>query len=403
MKEQVIKTKEFLFYLLAFAMPCFIYSAPAVILLYAIAWIIQGNLKERLSVAFRNKFVWLFCAYYLLDVIGLLYTSNMTEGSFDLEVKLSLFIFPIMLASEGQMPFTKQRRFIYLFIAGLICNGLICVGYALWRLLALHDLVFQYKEFSLFMHPSYYSMYIDFALVAIFFLLTKKELLISRGKRIYLYVAIFFLEFMLVLLQSKTGMIVSLLVLGILIVRYLVLTKKWINTVAILGGLVGVYLLTYDFIITAGRSRIISATETLTTSKPSKSATESSQVRIFVWKSAWNVIKENPIVGVGTGDVSNVLLAQYAKDGAEGALKEKLNAHDQYMQTTIALGAIGLLVLLAMFLIPLYISIQEKRFVYMMFLGILLINFLTESMFQTQGGTMFYGLFNSLLMFNFVI
>jgi len=402
MKIQATKIKEVLFYLLAFVLPCFIYGAPIVILLYIITWLVEGNLKAKIIVALRNKYVLLFCSFYLLHLIGLLYTSNFDEGWFDLEVKLSLFIFPIMLVSEGEMPFDKQKKFILLFLTGLICNGCVCIGYALWRLWEQHIYIFQYKLFSLFMHPSYYSMYIDMALVMMFYLFTCKEEL-NELENIFLCVAIFFLEFMLVLLQSKTGLIVSSLVLIVLLAKYTLKTRKWMNTFALVIGLYGVYYVTNRYVITSNNSRIASAEDNLSKGKPDANTTESSQVRILVWQSAWKVIKQNPVIGVGTGNVSNVLLGEYAKDGVEGALREKLNAHDQYIQTTLALGAIGLLLLLTNLLVPLYKSVKEHRFVYTMFILILMVNFLTESMFQTQGGTMYYGLFNSLFMFNFVI
>jgi len=69
----------------------------------------------------------------------------------------------------------------------------------------------------------------------------------------------------------------------------------------------------------------------------------------------------------------------------------------------VAVGIPGILILLANLFIPMYIAIKRKQFVYLLFLLILCLNFLTESMLDQQAGTMFYGLFNSLLMFNFVI
>jgi len=403
MKEQITKIREALFYLLGFILPCFIYGTPIAIIFYMVAWFAEGDLKKRFSVSFRNKYVLLFCGFYVLHLIGLLYTSNMKEGSFDIEVKMSLFIFPIVFACQGVMDFTKQKRFILLFIAGLICNGLICIGVALWRLLVKHELIFQYKEFSLFLHPSYYSMYIDVALVMISYFLIDREAELKKREKVFLFTSIFFLEFMLVLLQSKTGLIVSSLVLIVLIARYIWFKRAWFSPIAIVIGMAAVYFLAYHYVITAGRSRIISSEEILGQKNLSSASTESTQVRYYVWKSTLKVIEENPIIGVGTGDVIDVLMQQYAIDGAEGAIKDKLNAHDEYFQCTVALGAIGLLALLATLLLPLYKSIKEHRFVYMMFLLILMVNFLTESMFQTQGGTMFYGIFNSLLMFNFVI
>ncbi|HXP50915.1 MAG TPA: O-antigen ligase family protein, partial [Bacteroidia bacterium] len=139
------------------------------------------------------------------------------------------------------------------------------------------------------------------------------------------------------------------------------------------------------------------------TQKLDNKSVESTQARYFVWQSAWALYKTSPIIGVGTGDTEDKLMDQYAKDNVLGALKEKLNTHDEYLQVMIAIGIGGLICLFACLALPFYKSFKEHRFVYAMFLIIIALNFLTESMLETQGGTIFYGLFNSLLMFNFVI
>ena len=333
----------------------------------------------------------------------MLYTSNIPSGWFDLQVKLSILIFPVLLVSEGEMNFNKQKIFTEMFTCGLLLNGVICLGYAVWRYVALNKFVFQYMDFSLFLHPSYYSMYIDLALVLIVNMLTLKSNEIRNWEKIYFYSSLIFLEFMLILLQSKTGLLVSVIVFSIIIIRYAIHTKRWSATGIFILCSIATYFFTYNCIITANRSRISVATQVLVNKPMDTHSTESTQVRYFVWQSAWNVIKANAIKGVGTGDAKDKLIEQYARDNHTGALQEKLNAHNEYIQVTVALGIAGLICLLSCLLAPLYKSIREKRFVYIMFILILMINFLTESMFETQSGTIFYGFFNSLLMFNFVI
>lgn len=184
----------------------------------------------------------------------------------------------------------------------------------------------------------------------------------------------------------------------------MLLTKSWITGIAIITATVLISLLTSHFILNPGPSRFQSVSNIVVHDKPvDTKSVESSQARILVWQSAWQVIRTSPVIGVGTGDVKDALVAQYAKNNYTGIMKERLNAHNEYLQVTAALGIIGLISLLSCLIVPLYISIKQKRFVYMLFILILLINFLTESILETQGGTIFYGFFNSLLMFNFVI
>src|SRR5690606_2483356 len=70
-------------------------------------------------------------------------------------------------------------------------------------------------------------------------------------------------------------------------------------------------------------------------------------IRIRKWKNAINTIKDSPFFGHGIGDQKRVLLNQYKKDKFYIGYYEKFNAHNQYLDTSIAIGLFGLLILLS--------------------------------------------------------
>jgi O-antigen ligase len=402
MSASISKLKYFLLCLVAFSLSCYIYSTSICIIIFSVVWVIEGDYKRKLNAIISNKYVWLFCGLYLLHVIGMIYTNNFDMGMFSLEKKLSLLVFPLMLVSEGEMDLKKQKQFMYPFIIGCLVNALICFGYAIWLYETEGKMYFTYIRMSLFLHPSYYSMYIDFVFVFIFYLFTDKATELSKKEKIFLISSLFFLEFMLVMLQSKTGLIIGVIVLAVCTARYVLRTKQIKQGLVMSACTVVMAVLLYSFVVN-GYSRIASASNIVATQKLDNKSVESTQARYFVWQSAWALYKTSPLIGVGTGDTEDKLMGQYAKDSVLGALKEKLNTHDEYLQVMIAIGIGGLICLLACLVLPFYKCFKERRFVYAMFLIIVALNFLTESMLETQGGTIFYGLFNSLLMFNFVI
>jgi O-antigen ligase len=404
MYSQIHRLKALSVYLIAFALGCYIYAAPAVIAVFLITWLLEGRLKEKFAAIKNSKTAWLFSSFYLLHLIGMIYSYNTSFGWFDLEIKLSLFIFPLTLVSENVMDKREQRVFSEIFISGLVLNGLICLTHAAWLYFTQNKIVMQYKDFSLFLHPTYFSMYIDLALLFIFNLIVHHPPDLRKPEKLYLISSFFFLLFILILLQSKTGLLTSFIILTILLVRYILHKRSWKTGIAIVVASVFLTLFTSHYILNPGPSRFQSVSKLLEHNEPvDNKSIESSQARILVWQSAWQVIKNNPVFGVGTGDVKDALVAQYSKNNYTGIMKERLNAHNEYLQVTAALGITGLLCLLSCLVLPLYVGIQQKRFVYVLFILIMLINFLTESVLETQGGTIFYGFFNSLLMFNFVI
>ena len=80
-------------------------------------------------------------------------------------------------------------------------------------------------------------------------------------------------------------------------------------------------------------------------------------------------------------------------------IKKELNAHNQFSDTIIAVGVIGLLLLLTFFVYPVYLWIKNKNFDVGFFslLIIIAFNSLFESVFERQMGIMFFVFFYFLL------
>jgi len=399
--EQVSKIKYWFLCLVPFVMCTYPFWAAYVIIGYFLCWLIEGELKTKMQRIKSNRYVLLFVGFYVLNFIGILYTMNSGNGWFNLQVKLSLLLFPLLLSGEGLMDIKKLKLIMYSFIAGCVVNGLVCIGNAIFKLVEHNIFEFQYKQLSILMHTSYFSMYIDVALLFIFYLFTSNSSVLSKVERIILLSSVFFLAFMLVLLQSKMGMAISVCLILLLLVKHGKMHGYKVSGI-VLAGIAVIYLLAVHFVI-GDHSRIEGAVNTVVNTTVTASSVESTQARSIVWKAALQVIEKHPIIGVGTGSADSVLVKQYLQDGYTGVAKEHLNTHNQYLQTTVILGVIGLLSLLVCFVFPFIVCVKEKRFIYGAFLVIVAANFLVESMLEVQSGTIFYGMFNSLLMFNFVI
>ena len=120
--------------------------------------------------------------------------------------------------------------------------------------------------------------------------------------------------------------------------------------------------------------------------------------RVLVWKASMHILKEKYMLGVGTGDVKDVLLNEYKQESLIDIFNKNLNPHNQYIQTFIALGIIGFILLLSQFIIPLFLS-PGKYFPYTLFILLVFINLFVESMLEVQAGVIFYTFFNSILFY----
>lgn len=128
-----------------------------------------------------------------------------------------------------------------------------------------------------------------------------------------------------------------------------------------------------------------------------KTDVESTAVRILIWKESIKLIENNVIFGTSAGDANDKLIEAYKREGLEGALLKKLNAHNQFLQTFIGTGIIGFVLLLLMTLGVLIYSFIKKNYILSLFSILIIFNFLVESMLQAQAGFIFFAFFFCIL------
>ena len=105
--------------LLAFFLPLSKAAVPLIIVLMVLNWIVEGRFTDKITRLKSNKlYVGLFVSFYLIHQIGMLYSSNTDFGFFDLEIKMSVFVFPILFGSSIPVSKTQIKRILNTFILG---------------------------------------------------------------------------------------------------------------------------------------------------------------------------------------------------------------------------------------------------------------------------------------------
>jgi O-antigen ligase len=324
----------------------------------------------------------------------MIFTRNYSFGLFDLQIKLSLLLLPIVFGTLDTHILYRRRRWIFLsFIFACLLSGLICL------FKAANDYtndthVFFYVLFSRFIHPAYFAMYLNLALSMLLFDNSLSEIRRTVYKIMYYLLCIFFV-FLIVLLSSKIGLISSAIIFIVYAVYQAITKKKWQIAMSAFIALIGfsAYLV---FFAPASFERFKQASYAMMSDEKVNPG-EGTAVRMQIWKAAKELIIQQPLAGYGTGDVKDVLISKYEERSITGAIKYKLNAHSQYLQSFVATGLAGILSLLLMLILPARQAFRRKNHLYFLFLLIVFLNFLVESMLETQAGVIFYAFFNSLL------
>jgi len=206
---------------------------------------------------------------------------------------------------------------------------------------------------------------------------------------------VFFFLGILYLLSSRQQLIaVFLLAMGISL-HYFFRQKKRVLAVIVALCIAG-FLAFLVFIIPETRMRLSKMQEQLY--QPySNDAPNSVTVRKAVWQSAVELFWQRPLFGYGTGDVGLALRKKYTEKNLKAPLEENLNAHNQLLQTALALGGAGLLLLIFTFSHAVKIAYRQADWLYLLFTLLILFSLLTEAMLEAEMGIVFFTFFNGLL------
>lgn len=379
--------------MLAFFLP-FKFLAPTLSSLLVIVWLLIGRFNERFKKR-NTSAVFAFIAFYILHLVGMIYTENVKEGLFSLEVKMTLLFFPLIF-STVKFSEAELRRIVQMFVAGCFFSAFICILRALFLFIKTNDSSwFFYEKFCWFMHPSYYSMYFSLIIgIQTYYLLTADSI-----KRPILNLGILAFSFLIVLLSaSKMGILCTGILVVLSSLSILLRKGKILLVLVFMGSTILAFFILMK-IFPESFSRFQNTYIAINSKEIDKSTTESSGVRVLIWGAAKNVITSNAIIGTGTGDDNDELQKEYSSQGLSGALEKKLNAHNQFLQTWIGLGVAGLIALLVMLIYPIY-KWKESPFILIYLVFLVLLNFTVETMLLTQAGTMFTAFFLSLFYFN---
>jgi len=322
-----------------------------------------------------------FLIYYLLLVIGLIYSDNEEFGIVKLENKLTFLILPLMWRNLIISRSREQWKII--FIASVVISLSICELMALYSFttnkLSTLENVFFGQQFTL-LHRGYFACYL---IIASVFLLD----IIKQKVDIKYIIVLFYIYIGVIQSASKVGVLCMILVLMVYIIYFIVKQRLKIGWLLLFGFAVGFLLIFTIENPMKKRIEIALSSDSNVPLKNNKSI-ESNAARILMWNASLNVWKENFIIGTGTGDYNDELVAYNKSMNNLGVVKEELNSHNQFLNTAVQLGILGLSVLVFIFISSYYHS--ERSISHVLILMVFLLNFLVESFLETQAGIVLF-------------
>ena len=385
------------------------YIIPLMIL-WGVIWLfeIRFRIKDLQYISLHSKILFiLFISFYIWQIIGMVYSDNPEAGWRNIVLRISLFLFPLVLISPGELIRQKVNTLLRLFTLSTFFFLIFCLGYALYRSFIFKNGVWSYNphppvenwlnyfygsEFAIFHHPSYLSMYALFSVFIAaesFFDKSVKQM----NRMCWLLVSIYLL-ISIYLLSSRAEILATIIAIPVyFFYKYRITSVKKIVSLFVLIVLICLFILVPIFKSNPRLSYYFNEE-----SKEEWSSKLLKESRLVIWKSSFTIARHHIVFGVGTGDIQDELNKEYKMTGDKDlSIENNLNSHNQFLEVLLENGLIGLLLFLYLFGMMIYIAVREGNLIYLMFIFIVFVSFLFETMLNRLAGVSFFALFSFLL------
>lgn len=309
-------------------------TAPATIAggLSIAIWLFSGLALEK-RFLYLSAYWWPVFALMVLPWLGMLYTPDETGIGLDYAEKTYywLFGFSVAVISFRRFP---AARLVQAFMLGLGIN----VCFAILQMVSLlHDKNSQHRGLG----PDYSTLsayLIVGIMMAVFFLSRERRIKI----KLVLVGSIGLYFFHLVILQSRASYVAFVLLVPLMGYSFFK-TDKIVKTVALCLLIPGLMMLSPIV-----RERIDLSIQQLVyhfntddeTAWGNRYSTQ--QDRFYMWNGALKIIKNHPLIGVGTGGYQTVLKAM----DSDSTAPMIAHPHNNFLYMAVSFGAVGVIVFL---------------------------------------------------------
>ncbi len=373
-----------------------LYSELALISL-SIHTLIHLTKKDIEKVQFKKMLI--PASVYLLTMIGTAYTHFQDEAFYEWERQLAILLFPLIV-SYNSFDFKKYRSNILYGLAVSCTLTLIYLYYSAYVIIRFNHLplssifnkAFLNHNFSapIDMHATYFSMYIAIAAVALLNHLLKN----NSGKLRWVSGSMLLILLAGLLQLSSRAVFIAFAVILNVAIPLLMFQKRKRFVFMLISVIFSLGVFVVVNRIDNLKTRFtIELKEDLTVLGTAGNSVEPRAMR---WDCAWQLIKQAPFFGHGSGSEVALLKEVYFQRKLYHSYLSELNAHNEYLSMLLKAGIIGLLVFLMVLLTGFKMAIRNKDLTFCAFLIIIAVVSFSENILDVNKGIFFFALFYSL-------
>lgn len=393
-KLKLHKFYQYSLILLSFLSVLTVFGANLIIVIIVLIWLLSGDYKAKYHEIISNKFLIASIIFFFLHVLGLLWTEDFEWG---LHIVHKMWYFLLLLPVLHSISDRKYiKYYIFAFLLAIAVTEIF--SYLIW-----FELIPPFKNATV-INPTPFMSHISWnPILTIATYIVLHEIFFNKKiSKISFYFYSFFAMTMSInmfITGGRAGQIMYFSMLAVLIFQFF-------NSEKVKALLVIIFLLPSLFFAAYSSSDLFKERVDQAVYSSTKYDTWNNTSvgrRINFSLNSIEIIKQNPFIGVGTGDFPS----EYKKINTINTpnLPNTTNPHNMYILVASQLGLIGLISFLSIFYYQVKLSRRSSsRFIRdvgiampLLFLVILLF----DSYLLGHYTTLVYAIFSSFLYKNF--
>jgi len=314
--------------------------------------------KKWEKIAFNKKSIYFLVMAFFFLLSFIYYPFENTSKYFTWLVGRRLAI--LGFAFVGFFGVNSKYKLNY-FLNAYIISSIIAILFIIFYRIGIvnfilnpeREMIFTIERIATINSHMVFNLFLNISLVSIWYILTRSWRRTAYWKLFLYIVALTNIFSILSISEGRSGFMT-----GILLMLGFIFYEIW-KRKKMIGIIVG-FLVPFLFVGIVSQQKRMSENDIRT------------EPRIFLWKAAVSVIKEKPVFGYGISNAqeqfdiarSKYETEQFRKDWHQIRI---LTSHNQFLQTTMEFGVFGLLILLFLYLYPIFIA-DKNRSIFALFI-----------------------------------
>lgn len=317
--------------------------------------------------------------YWFAYLLSLLWTENMTTGWGEIGELIWFLVLPLTCVCTDFRQFSEKlvRVMLWSFVLTLSVLFVLLLSIKVVKACASAEysfLWFMMNEDFYYIHHAYMALYILTGLAFLYSELVRKEKQDARLTVLSVVCACCMVLFLLCI-NSRAGLLCLIILMAFCWVHQCFVRKKYRFAL--------ISLVIASLVVVGSHFALPEYFRRLSETIVQVANGDKSDGRFEIYEKTWMVLKDNMLLGVGAGDRMDELIPYYDSE------EEAYCPHNQYLDTWMTTGVVGLLSLLAMLIVPLVMALRKRHIFSFLFLLMLMVSLLFESMWERQMGIVF--------------